>query len=131
MGQGGKSRSDVEAELESEEPMEMGGDASASKDDGDRGAIVTSGEHREPAATSVSCGHDMETCGDVPESRKCAASEDTAVEQEAKRARSPCPLEALLALHPHAPSVVEHAGPHPVASSSAGGGFRALLLSSR
>ena len=70
----------MEAELESEEPMEMGGDASASKDEGDRGAIMTSVEHREPTAASIGGGCDTETCGDVPESRKCATSEDTAVE---------------------------------------------------
>ena len=38
----GENRSDVEAELESEEPMEMGGDASTSKDDKDRDVVVTS-----------------------------------------------------------------------------------------
>ena len=70
----------MEAELESEEPTEMGGNTSASKDDGDRGAIVTSSEHREPMAASVDCGRDTETCDDVPESRKRAVSEDTTVE---------------------------------------------------
>jgi len=48
--QAGESQSDVEAELESEEPTEMGGDVSASEDKGDRGAVVTSAEHREPTA---------------------------------------------------------------------------------
>ena len=58
----------------------MGGDASASKDEGDRGAIMTSGEHHEPATTSVGSGCDMEMRGDIPESRKHAVSEDIAVE---------------------------------------------------
>ena len=31
----------MEAELESEEPMEMGDDVSASEDEGDRGATMT------------------------------------------------------------------------------------------
>ena len=35
MGLGGESRSDMEVELESEEPTEMGGNASASEDEGD------------------------------------------------------------------------------------------------
>ena len=41
----GENRSDVEAELESEEPMEMGGDASSFEDGGGRDAVVTSVEH--------------------------------------------------------------------------------------
>ena len=106
---GGESRSDMEAELESEEPMEMGGNASASEDEGDRGAVMTSMEHHEPTTASVGDGCDTKMRYDVPKSRKHATSEDTAVEQEAKRARSLCPSEASLAPHPLAPSVVEHA----------------------
>ena len=97
----GENRSDVEAELESEEPMEMGGDASTSEDDKDRGVVATTVERRAPVATSVSGGRDAERCSDVPASRKHATSSDAAVEREAKRARSPHPLEASLALHPH------------------------------
>ena len=89
----------MEAELESEEPTEMGGNTSASKDEGDRGVVVTSVEHRE-----------TEMGGDVLESRKRATSEDTALEREAKRAWSPRPSEASSASCPSAPSVVEHAG---------------------
>jgi len=89
--QAGESWSDVEVELESEEPIEMGGDASASKEEGDRSGVVTSAEHREPMVASVDSGRDTKTRGDVPESRKHAASEDTAVKREA-------------------PNVVEHAG---------------------
>ena len=70
----------MEAELESEEPMEMGGDASTSKDEGDRGIIVTSVEHHEPTATSIGGGQDTEKRANVLESRKRAASEDTAIE---------------------------------------------------
>jgi len=99
-GSGGESRSDVEAKLESEESTEMGGDASASEDKGDRGDVVTSAEHREPTAASVGGGHDTEMHGDVPESMKHDASEDTAIEREVKRTRSPRPSEASLAPHP-------------------------------
>jgi len=74
------SQSDMEVELESEEPMEMGGDKSASKDKGDRGAIMTSMEHCEPTAASISGGCDTEKRGDVPESRKHAVGKDTTVE---------------------------------------------------
>ena len=70
----------MEADLESEEPTEMGDDTCASEDEEVRGAVVTSVEHREPTTTSIGGGHDVEMRGDVPESRKHAASEDTALE---------------------------------------------------
>ena len=47
-----ENRSDVEAELESKEPTELGGDASSSEDGG-RSVVVTSAERREPMATST------------------------------------------------------------------------------
>ena len=97
-------------ELESEEPMEMGGDASTSKDEGDKGVVVTLVEHHEPTTTSVGGGWDTEKRDDIPESRKHAMSENTTVEREAKRARLPCPSEASLASHPPAPSLAGHAG---------------------
>ena len=56
----------MEAELESEEPTEMGGDPSTSEDDGDRGIITTLVERHEPMAVSISGGRDMERRGDVP-----------------------------------------------------------------
>ena len=62
----------------------MGDDASASEDEGDRGAIVTLVERHEPAATLVGGGRGTETHGDVPESRKHAVSEDAALKWEAK-----------------------------------------------
>lgn len=74
----------MEAELESKEPMEMGDDASALEDEGDRGAVVTSVEHREPVAASIGGGRDTETRGDVLESRKRAVSKDTALKREAE-----------------------------------------------
>jgi len=107
--QGGESQSDVEVELESEEPTEMGDDTSALEDEGVRGAVVTSVEHCEPMTTSIGGGRDVETRGDVPESRKRPVSEDTALEQERKWARSSRPSEASSASCPTAPSVVEHA----------------------
>ena len=86
----------MEAELELEEPMEFGGTMSASKDKGDRGVVVTLSEHHEPMATSVDGGRDTKTHGNVLESRKSATSEETTVEREAKRVRSPCPLDMRL-----------------------------------
>ena len=53
MGLGGREPDDVEAELESEEPMEMGGNMSAFEDEGDMGAVVTLVEHHELASASI------------------------------------------------------------------------------
>ena len=75
-----KNQSDVEAELESEEPMEMGGDTSSFKDDGDRGVIATSVEHRAPTATPISGGRDTKRHGDVLASRTRATDLDAAVD---------------------------------------------------
>ena len=69
----------------------MGGDASTSEDEGDRGIVVTLVERREPTAASIGGGWDTERHDDVPESRKRATSEDTTIEQEAKRVWSPRP----------------------------------------
>ena len=100
MGSRGESRSDMEAELESEEPIEMGDDMSASEDEGDMSATVTSVEHHEPADASIISGRDMETCGTVPESRKHAMSEDTTLNREAKQEQSPGPSEVSLTSRP-------------------------------
>ena len=99
----------MEVELESEEPTEMGDDASASEDEGDRGVAVTLVEHREPMATPVGGVRGTETRGDVPESRKHATSGDIAVEREAKWARSPRPSEASSASQSPSLSVTKHA----------------------
>ena len=79
MGSGGESRSDMEAKLESKENTEMGGNMSASEDEGDRGTVVTLVECYEPATASVDDEHDTNMHGEDPESRKHAVSEDTAV----------------------------------------------------
>ena len=74
----------MEAELESEEPIEMGDDVSSSEDEGDRGTAMTLVERHEPVATTVGGRRNVETHGNVPESRKRATSEDTALKREAK-----------------------------------------------
>ena len=98
-----ENRSDVEAELESEEPTEMGGDASTSKDDGDWGIIATSVEHREPVTMSTGSEREVERHDDVPKPRKRAASSNAVGEWEVKWTRSPRSLEASSALSPPAP----------------------------
>ena len=54
---GGKRRSDVEAELESVEPTEMGDDVSSLEDEEDRGIVVTLVQRREPVAAHIGGGH--------------------------------------------------------------------------
>ena len=76
----GENQSDMEAELELEEPTEMGGGTSTSEDEGDRGIVATLVEHCEPMAASISGERDTERRGDVPTSRKHAASKDTTLE---------------------------------------------------
>ena len=102
----GESRGDVEAELESEDPMEVGDDVRSSEDGGGQSVVVTSVERRKPTATSAGGGREAERCGDTPAPRKRAVSLNAVGEREAKRMRSPCPLEASLALPPPALSVV-------------------------
>ena len=98
----GESRSDVEAELESEDPMEMGDDMISSEEEGGRDAGATSASHREPAAAPASGGQDTERRGDAPAPRRRAASSDAVGEREAKRTRSPHLLEEWP--HTHASS---------------------------
>ena len=98
-----ENQSDVEAKLESEDPTEVGGDASSFEDEGSRSIIATSVERREPTAASVDGGWEAERRGYVPAPRKCAASSDVVGELEAKRTWSPRPSEASPALSPPAP----------------------------
>ncbi|XP_066358111.1 uncharacterized protein [Miscanthus floridulus] len=93
----GESRSDVEAELESEESMELD-DSASSLEDGDRDVIVTSAVRCEPAATSASGRRDVERYGDVLAPRKRTTSSDTVGEREAKRTRSSRPSEVSMEL---------------------------------
>ena len=79
-----ESRSDIEAELESEDPMEMGDDVISSEEEGGQDTSVTSMVHREATATTASDRRDVERRGDAPTPRKHATSSDTVSEQEAK-----------------------------------------------
>ena len=51
-----ENRSDVKAELESKDPMEIGDDVISSEDEGDQEVIATSVERHEPAAVSADSG---------------------------------------------------------------------------
>ena len=89
-----ENRRDVELELKSKDPMEMGDDVISSEDERDWEVIVTSVEHCEPAAMSTGGEREVESYGDIPVPRKHATSSDAIGEQEAKRTRSPRPSEA-------------------------------------
>ena len=95
----GENRSDVEAELESEDPMEMGDDVISSEEEGGW-EVVTSAVHHKPMAMSTDDGHEAERHGDVPTPRKHATSSDAIGEWEAKRTPSLRPSEASPILSP-------------------------------
>ena len=75
-----ENQSDVEAELELKDPIEMGGDASTFEDDKDRGVVSTSVDHHAPMATPIGGGRDTKRCGNILVSRKHAMGLDSAVE---------------------------------------------------
>ena len=89
-----ENRSDVELELESEDPTEVGDDVIFSEEEEGREVVVTSVGRRDPTTASAGGEQEVERCGDVPTSMKRAASADATGEREAKRTRSPRPLEA-------------------------------------
>ena len=98
----GENRSDVESELESEDPTEVGDDMIFSEEEESQEVIATSMERRDPTAMSASGEQEAERRGDVPALRKHAASADAVSEREAKRTRSPCPSKASSASSPPA-----------------------------
>jgi hypothetical protein len=87
----GESQIDVEAELESEDPMEMGDDVISSEEEGGWDAGATSVARHEPTATPTSGGRDTERRDDALAPRKHATSSNAVGEREAKQTRSPCP----------------------------------------
>lgn len=63
-----ENRSDVEVELKSKEPTEMGDDASSSKNEGGREVVTTLVECHEPMAASIHGGRDAEEQARTPAS---------------------------------------------------------------
>ena len=84
-------KSDVEAELESEDPSDVD-DVVFSEEEGSREVVVTSAERRDPTMTSV--GDEQEAMRHAVASalRKRMASADAVGEWVAKWTRSPRPL---------------------------------------
>jgi len=104
-----ENRSDVESELESEDPTEVGDDMIFSKEEESQEVIATSAERHNPAPVSTAGGQEIERLGDVPAPRKRAASMDTVSEREAKRTRSPRHLEVSPSSSPPATGTAEQA----------------------
>ena len=71
-----ENRSDVESELESEAPMEVGDDMIFSEEEESLEVVGTFVEHRDPAAMSAEGEREAERRDDVPMSRKRATSAD-------------------------------------------------------
>ena len=105
----GERKSDVEAELESEDPTDVD-DMVFSEEEGSQEVVVTSAECRDPAATSV--GDEQEAARRVVAStpKKRVASVDAVDERAAKRMRSPRPLAASSVPSPPVADAAEQAG---------------------
>ena len=89
-----ENRSDVESELESEDPTEVGDDRIFSKEEESQEVIMTSVERHDPIAVSAGGEQEVERHGYVPTPRKRAMSADAIDEWEAKQTWSPRPSMA-------------------------------------
>ena len=88
-----ENKSEVESELESEDPIDVD-DMVFSEEEESQEVAVTSAERRDPAAMSAGDEQEAERRAVVPMPRKHAASTDAVGEWEAKRTRSPRPSVA-------------------------------------
>ena len=86
----GERKSDVEAELESEDPTDVD-DMVFSEEEGSQEVVVTSAEHRDPTATSAGEEQEATRRVEVPASRKHAASANAVGGRAAKQTRSSKP----------------------------------------
>jgi len=71
-----ENRSDIESELESEDPTEVGDDMIFSEEEESQEVVATSVEHRDPTAASAGGEREVERRGDVLAPRKRVASTD-------------------------------------------------------
>ena len=79
-----ENRSDIELELESEDPTEVGDDMIFFEEEKSREVVVSSAERHDPMVASTDGEQVVERRGDVPMPRKHAVSTDTIGEREAK-----------------------------------------------
>ena len=70
----GENRSEVESELELEDPTEVGDDMNFFEEEESREVVASSVEHRNPTAAAAGGEQEAERRGNVPVARKCAAS---------------------------------------------------------
>lgn len=96
----GENRSDVESELESEDPTEVGDDMTFFEEEESQEVVGTSAECHDPMAMSSGGEWEVDMSNDVPVPRKRATSMDTISEWEAKWTRSPRPSVASLVSSP-------------------------------
>ena len=101
----GERKSDVESELESEDPTNM--DDMVFSEEESLEVVLTSMEHHDPAAMSAGDEQEAERRAVVLAPRKCAASVDAVDEREAKWMRSPRPLVASSVPSPPAVDAAE------------------------
>ena len=99
-------RSDVESELELEDPTEVDG-MIFSEEEESQEVVVTSAEHDDPTAMSTGDEQEAERRSEVPMPRKRAASADAIGEREAKRTRSSRPSVAPPVSSPPAAGMAE------------------------
>ena len=109
-----ENRSNVESELESEDPKGVGDDMIFSEEEESREVIATSAERRDPVAASAAGEQEVERRSDVPMPRKRAASADAVGEREAKRPfGGVAGLVPICCGHGRASQAVRGAGLHP------------------
>ena len=104
----GENKSDVESELESEDPTEVA-DMVFSEEEESLELVVTSVERRDPVAMSAGDEQEAERRAEVPMPRKRATSADAVSKREAKRTRSPRPSVASSVSSPPVTGIVEQA----------------------
>jgi len=104
----GERRSDVESELESEDPIQVD-DMIFSEEEESLELVVTSVERRDPVAMSAGDEQEAERRAEVPMPRKRATSADAVSKREAKRTRSPRPSVASPVSSPPAVDAAEQA----------------------
>ena len=85
----GENRSDVELELESEDPIEVGDDMIFSEEEESWEVVATSAERRDPVAASAAGEQEVERRSDVPMPRKRAARTDAISEREVMLSAGP------------------------------------------
>ena len=105
----GERKSDVESELESEDPTDVD-DMVFSKEEESQEVIVTSAESRNPTATSASDEREATRRAVASAPKKRVASADDVDKRTTKRTWSPRPFEAASVSLPPVANTAEQTG---------------------